>query len=126
LFEIPKNPAEVNSGAKAALGQPIELALGGLGIRSIDRVGGEYLVIAGPSGESGGFALYKWSGAAGDAPIAMKKIDFKDMHPEALFAVPGTDMIQILSDDGGREVQGIKCKDLTEVEQMFRSITVKP
>jgi hypothetical protein len=121
-----ENPAEVISGGAAALGQPIELALGGLGIRSIDRVGGEYLVIAGPYGEVGGFALYKWSGAAGDAPVAMKKIDFKDMHPEALFAVPGTDMIQILSDDGGREINGAECKTLSEVERFFRSITVKP
>jgi hypothetical protein len=122
-----ENPAEVvNSGAKAVLGQPIELPLGGLGIRSLDRVGNGYLILAGPYDNVGGFTLYKWSGAAADAPVAVKGIDFKDMHPEALFPIAGTDTVQIISDDGSRVIHGIKCKDLSEVEQFFRSITVKP
>jgi hypothetical protein len=121
-----ENPAEVIAGVKAVLGQPVELALGGLGIRSLERAGSDYLIVAGPYDDTGGFALYKWSGTAANPPVAVKGIDFEDMHPEALFAVPGTDMIQILSDDGGRKINGTECKERPESERFFRSITVKP
>jgi hypothetical protein len=121
-----ENPAKIISGAKAVLGQPIELALNGLGIRSLERVGNEYLIVAGPFDNVGGFVLYKWSGAAASPPVMVQGIDFKDLHPEALFAVPGTDMVQILSDDGEREIGGMHCKELPDSQQFFRSITLKP
>ena len=46
------NPAGVVEGARAELGDPIELDLEGRGIRSIELVGTRYLVIAGPSRSS--------------------------------------------------------------------------
>ena len=121
-----ENPAAIISGANAVLGQSIELALGGLGIRSMERVGNEYLIVAGPYDNRSGFVLYKWSGAASEPPIPVPDVKFRDFHPEALFAIPGTDMIQILSDDGAKETDEGECKMLPESEQVFRSMIVKP
>ena len=42
------NPASVVEGARAELGDPIELDLEGRGIRSLELVGTTYLVVAGP------------------------------------------------------------------------------
>src|SRR5262249_36933127 len=120
-----ENPNDVvNSGRKAVLGRPIELALGSRGIRSIELIGREYYIVAGPYDGEGGFTLYKWSGAADAQPVPVNGIDFKDMHPEALFDIGGG-KIQILSDDGERRLGGEHCKDLPEAEQRFRSIELK-
>jgi len=113
------NPQELLQGARAKFGKAIALALGGRGIRSIDRGGDAYLIVAGPFGEDSDFALYRWSGAAGDGPVRLPHIDLAGLHPEALFAIPGTDLVQILSDDGG-------CEDQAPAEKKFRSIVFKP
>jgi len=114
------NPAEVVDGkAKAQFGQGIELDLGGLAIRSMELVGLAYMIVAGPPGDRGQFALYQWSGDASDAPVQLLHEDFDGVRPEALFAIPGTRQVQLLSDDGGEHV-----KTLAEEEQTFRSVTV--
>lgn len=120
------NPAEVVEGRGAAVfGKPVELDLGGRGIRSVERVGGRYLIAAGPTGDLGSFALYQWSGQAADAAIPLHGVDLGTLRPEALFAVPDSDAVQILSDDGGVEVNGIACKDRPNVAQSFRSRLLK-
>jgi hypothetical protein len=61
--------------AVAQFGAPIQLDLGGRGIREIKRnANGEYIIIAGPCDVATGiapkdFKLYTWSGNANDAPI---------------------------------------------------------
>ena len=46
-----ENPADViDHGQRARLGAPIELDLGQRGIRSIERVGDAYVIVAGPAG----------------------------------------------------------------------------
>ena len=121
-----ENPADVVNGQKAKIGLPIELKLGGSGIRSIELVGTGYLIVAGPPGDVGNFALYRWSGKSDDAATLLPDIDFKDLRPEALFAIPQTDIVQILSDDGGVQEAGVFCKDKPKSKQSFRSITLKP
>ncbi|MDC8758839.1 DUF3616 domain-containing protein [Janthinobacterium fluminis] len=116
-----QNPAELveNGGKRAKFGSPIELDLGGRGVRSIELVGTAYLIVAGPTGDSGSFALYRWSGQRNDAAVRLAH-DFKTLRPEALFAIPGSDTVQILSDDGGEA-----CKDLPEARQTFRGAVIK-
>ncbi|MDI1259978.1 DUF3616 domain-containing protein [Aquabacterium sp.] len=117
-----ENPAEViDHGARARWGQAIQLDLGGRGIRSIDRVGAAYLIVAGPRADQGSFALYRWSGDSAQGPVLVKGVDFKGLHPEALFAVPGTQGFQVLSDDGQRQHLGLACKALPRGWQGFRS-----
>ena len=99
-----ENPSDLIEGKKARFGTPIEL--GGLqkrGIRSIERIGDAYLVVAGPTADDGTFALYRWSGNADDDANPVDA-DLKGLRPEALFAV--SHGVQILSDDGGVRLAG--------------------
>jgi hypothetical protein len=121
-----QNPAEAIAGQAARLGTPIELDLGQRGIRSIERDGTGYLIVAGPPADDGSFALFRWSGRPGDAAAPLTGIDLKGLRPEALFAVPGAGGVQLLSDDGGVKVGGVECKRLPLDRQGFRSLTVKP
>jgi hypothetical protein len=120
------NPGSIVANETAEFGEPIQLDLKGRGIRGIERIEPGYLIIAGPAGDTGQFALYRWSGDAGDQPKELDGVSFNGLHPEALFAVPGTDRVQILSDDGGEQVEGQNCKDQIEAKQSFRSIIVSP
>jgi hypothetical protein len=122
-----ENPKDLVNGKKAKFGLPITLDLGGRGIRSIELgPGSSYLVVAGPVADNGSFVLYRWSGKTGDAARALPHLDFKNLRPEALFAVPRTDLMQILSDDGGVIMDGKLCKDREKSKQSFRSMAVKP
>lgn len=120
-----ENPQDLLRGANAKFGKAFELDLGRRGVRSIDRVGNGYLIVAGPFGNgSSGFALYRWSDSGSDAPVALPHIDLGKLHPEALFAIPGTDLVQILSDDGS--VENERCASQKPPDKAFRSIVVKP
>ena len=121
-----ENPGEVIAGQRARFGPPIELDLGQRGIRSIERVGESYLIAAGPPADSGSFALFRWSGRPGDAASPLTGIKLDDLRPEALFAIPHTSQVQLLSDDGGVTIDGIKCKKLPASRQTFRSLIVTP
>jgi len=120
------NPGDVIEGKHARFGAPVELDLGRRGIRSIELVGSSYLIVAGPPGDQGSFALYRWSGQVGDAPTPVHGVDLQDLRPEALFAIPQTDRVQLLSDDGGVKMSGVACKNLPASRQTFRSLTFKP
>lgn len=121
-----RNPAGVVQGERARLGSPIELDLGQRGIRSIDLVGSSYLISAGPPADVGTFAVYRWSGRTGEAAVTINGVDLKDLRPEALFAIPQTASVQLLSDDGGLQVEGVECKRLSPARQTFRSLTFTP
>jgi hypothetical protein len=120
-----ENPQEVVRGASAKLGNPIDLDLGGKGIRSIERIGaGQYLILAGASGDGGGFALHRWSGRQADNKPPRLGAGLGTLRPEAMFAVPGTDTVQLLSDDGG--FWAAKCDKLPPGGAKFRGTVVKP
>ncbi len=85
----------------------------------MELVGEAYMISAGPHADHGGFALYRWSGKAQDKPVRLAHQDFDKVRPEALFAIPGTRKVQILSDDGGEHV-----KKLAQDKQTFQSVTI--
>lgn len=118
-----KNPERVVAGKRVKFGRPIELALDGRGIRSLERVGEVYLIVAGAHDDAGNFALYQWSGAADDPPKLLD-VDLGDLRPEALIQIPGTRSIQLLSDDGGVLVDGIECKLAPVARRTFRSLII--
>ncbi|MES2324409.1 MAG: DUF3616 domain-containing protein [Pseudomonadota bacterium] len=113
------NPAEVVEGHKARFGEAMELDLGGRAIRSMELVGLAYMIVAGPAADHGDFALYSWSGDGKEQPVQLLHEDFGQVRPEALFAIPGTRKVQILSDDGGPHVKG-----MPEKIQAFQSVTI--
>jgi IMP cyclohydrolase len=123
-----ENPNEIIHSKFARLGKPILLDLGGLGIRSIEycETIKKYLIIAGSYNNKSNFRLYKWSGISTEEPEHIKRIDFKDLHPEALIVYPKETKVQILSDDGTKRVDGQECKELDKEMRSFRSIWVNP
>jgi hypothetical protein len=126
-----ENPDEVvMQGVKAKFGQPKRPDLDGFGIRSLERVGDSYLIVAGPFGEGSDFSLRRWSGAEGEKPQIISLPALAGLAPEALFAVRGTNTVQILSDDGKfrKELHGKKCDKagFPKKERKFRSIVVTP
>lgn len=121
------NPAEVVDGKTARLGEPVRLALGGRGVRSIGYVPalGAYLIVAGLPGVGGSFDLYRWSGAATEAPVVVPGVDLAGLQPEAMIVWPGQPLrLQIFSDDGTRMIDGRMCKEQPPDKRRFRSITV--
>ncbi|MBX9774618.1 MAG: DUF3616 domain-containing protein [Xanthobacteraceae bacterium] len=122
------NPQDVIKGAQARFGDPVELALGGRGIRSIEYspASREYLIVAGPFDDAGTFALYRWSGRRDDrAPKPIPQAVFGDLRPEAMFFYPNNSTtVQFLSDDGGEPIGKQQCKDAPKAMQRFRSLSV--
>ncbi len=122
------NPKDVVMGkAKAKLGSPILLSLAGRGIRSIEYSAGrgEYLIVAGPDGVTGPFQLYRWAGSQSEAPIEVPGVSFAGLQPEALIVHPdNANTIELLSDDGTRDIRGVACKDLPVDQQVFRTLRV--
>ena len=109
------------------LPEPIRLALGGRGVRSIEYVPAlsAYLIVAGLPGVGGPFELYRWSGMPTEAPVAMPGVDMDGLQPEAMIAWPGSPVrLQIFSDDGTRMIDGKMCKEQTPEKQRFRTIEV--
>jgi hypothetical protein len=121
-----ENPHEVISGKTAVFGNPIELDLGGNGVRSIEysEVHKMYLIVAGPYNNEVEFSIYSWSGKEGVAPKKLE-VDLRGINPEAALFIPesGTRVL-LLSDDGDNKEDGTKCKDLEEAKRHFRSVLV--
>jgi len=126
-----ENPFEVLQGKRAILGDPMELPLGNLGIRSIEYwpARGFYLIVGGPhhsdSGEN--FRLFRWSGDPARAPAPVDGIDLKGFNIEAVLIYPDkNDRVQLLSDDGALKRGKKQCKKLPDKsrEKYFRSIWV--
>jgi hypothetical protein len=109
---------------------PIELPLGGLGIRSIEYARNlrAYLIVAGPrgkGGKDGAFKLYKW--AEGAAPVPLRIDIPSGLRPEALFALADGKTYGLLSDDGDEQIGGADCKDVEPAaRRKFRSIIISP
>jgi len=122
-----ENPAGVIAGQAARLGAPIALDLAGRGVRSIEYVAArqEYLIVAGPAGDSGVFGLYRWSGNPMTAPRPVPDTEFTGLQPEAL-APDGQGQVWAFSDDGSRLLDdGKACKDSAPDRQSFRGLSVR-
>ncbi len=124
----------------ATFGAPIQLDLGGRGIREIKRsASGDYLIIAGPAGPVTGtapadFRLYTWMGNAVDAPV-LRSADLTALLAggsfESIVELPGTltdtSQIQLLVDNGDTDFYNTAtaAKDLAQNNfKKFRSEVV--
>lgn len=108
------NPNAVIEGARAEFGLPIELDLGGLGVRSLGYYDDRYLIIAGKFGEGEGSKLYEWNGK--DQPRLVERVSFNSLNPEgiAFHRKNGVNEYFVLSDDGSVEIDGCACKKLKD------------
>lgn len=129
IIPISNPRAVVESGEQPRFGDAIAVKLGERGIRSIERIGNRYLIIAGPSERDAdttkNFQLYSWNGMPGvdPRPLHFDSNAFGELTPEAIFALPGKDEVMILSDDGRVDVDGEECKHAPREKRSFRAIT---
>jgi hypothetical protein len=118
------NPNRVIQGQPAQFGEAIELDLRGLGIRDIALFRNRYLLIAGVAGEQAEFKIYRWGGQ-GSAPEALHVPDLQKYSPEAVVIYPerGLKQVQLLSDDGTVEIEGVRAKHLSDpAKKSFRAV----
>ena len=124
------NPAAVvDKGTAPDLGPAFTLKLGGRALRSMDLIGinpSRYIIVAGPVADVSGFALFRWKGKGFDPEEITDGPDLTGLTLEGAMAVPGQNLVQLLSDDA--EVSGVKCDDEDDPpeKRKFRSIDVKP
>jgi hypothetical protein len=117
---------------RALFGAPIELNLGGRGVRSIEGNGTNYLIVAGPPGAGddlpppGNFKLFTWSGQTNDVPQE-HDANLTGLNPEGIVEVgPGpwsaTNLFQIISDNGTNRFYGpdVDGKDYQAKELVVR------
>ena len=117
-----ENPQALYGTGRVTFGAPIELDLGGLGVRSLSWWRGSYLIAAGPTAEGGPARLYRWGGP-GSEPRALAESVFEGSNPEAFFTAEGNDQILVLSDDGARDMGGKPCKKLKgKKHKSFRGV----
>lgn len=118
------NPDELAEGRRARFGDPMQLNLGGLGIRSLEYWHEQLLIVAGPSDAGGESFLYAWNGS-NRPPRRLETPTLNELNPEAM-AVDAEDSnvsLWIVSDDGGREFEACECKDLDDPSrQQFRTV----
>jgi hypothetical protein len=108
------NPRSVLEG-EAPKVESETIDLGGRGIRGIQRMGSEYLIVAGPIDSETSFALFRWNGET----VSPIDVDLGELNPEAVGLLDGR--ILLLSDDGREPVAGMPCKDADADLRSFRS-----
>jgi hypothetical protein len=119
-----RNPgAMIERGDPADLGGPIELDLGGRGVRAVASWRGAYWIVAGSPRGRAESRLYRWDGSG--PPVWLHSVQFGDMNPEALAeaSVNGRSGMLVLSDDGERMTAGRPCKRLKDDQaKQFRAV----
>ncbi len=119
------NPSEVVVGRPPRFGDPIQLDLGGLGLRGMGFAGGDYYVIGGPARGGREARLFSWKGGS-DTPQPVAGVSLTGLNPESICfpEVAGRQTALVLSDDGNRKVNSQDGKSLPESEQQFRAVLI--
>jgi hypothetical protein len=114
-----------NNGAPAGnpiIGSPIELDLGGRGIREMIRLSnGMYIIIAGSFDDAQMGAVYTWTGVATTAPVLIPSINIGTLNVEGVLPINisgslAADRLQVISDNGDNVYynDAIAAKDLSQ------------
>ncbi len=119
------NPREVVAGRAARLGAPVQLELGGLGLRDAVRTGSgdRVLLLAGPAEGGGKHRLFVWTEATTTVSEVAGAVP-KGFQAEGVVTVGLADARQaeILSDEGGEKIGGVRCADLKDTaRRVFRA-----
>lgn len=114
-----------NSGpaGNPTFGSPIELNLGGRGIRDLIRLSnGTYIILAGNYDNTPlNGAVYRWTGNPADAPVELPSFGITNRNAEAAVQVNvagniSLDRLQIITDNGSDDLynDGTEAKDLAQ------------
>lgn len=118
------NPEAADGDGPLRFGDPIELDLGGLGVRSLSYWRGRYLIAAGPAEGHGPHRLFGWRGPGSRAEL-LAEAPFAHASPEAFFTAENNAEILVLSDDGNRVVRGKPCKKAHKHHKRFRGVWLR-
>ena len=119
--------------AKPIFGQPMELNLGGRGIRDIVRLSnGMYIIAAGSCDGEPNSALYKWTGNKGDEPVWLDKFNTTGLNVEGIAEINengsmALDKLQVVCDEGSHILygDGVESKNLSAAPfKKFRSVVL--
>ncbi len=103
---------------------PIELNLGGRGIRDLIRLSnGTYIIIAGNYGDGAvNTVIYKWSGNKADVPVPVTNPALSSLNAEGVMPINAagqlsTEQLQIITDKGADILynDGTEAKDLSDL-----------
>jgi len=122
------NPEQLIQGQRARFGEPIQLDLGGYGVRSMGRDKDNYLIIAGSFDGDGESRAYTWAGGT-NAPTLMSGVRFPGLNPEGLTysTAEGRTEFFVLSDDGTLKIGGEDCKKVKNPAfRQFRGYALLP
>jgi hypothetical protein len=112
-----------NPSGNPTFGSPIELNLGGRGIRDMVRLSNDsYIIVAGNYDNTPlNGAIYKWTGNSSDAPTQISTLNIASLNAEACVEIfengqPALNKLQIISDNGSTEFynDGNEAKDLSQ------------
>jgi hypothetical protein len=106
------NPLALLRGEAAQFGNPIELDLGGLGIRDITwRKDHQYLIVAGPYHANQDriekHRLFLWDSASGE--LTQIPADLAELNIEAAFFFPNNKNQVVLLSDDGKDKKNFQC-----------------
>jgi hypothetical protein len=112
------NQEKIILGEKPQFLDPIELDLNGLGVRGMTSSRGQYLIAAGGATEERESVIYRWAGGR-SKPVPISLDLPADFNPEAFFTPEDRSRFMVISDDGGRALNGVSCKKLKDPQQKF-------
>ena len=121
------NPEEVINDAPPRFGDPFRLALGGTGVRGIERHGDSYILTTESDQGAKGPRLFLWNGVA-RRPAELAISLPSDFNPEAVLLFPDSGLreIHLLSDDGNARIEGENCNDLSpQKTRYFRRLILR-
>jgi hypothetical protein len=120
------NPAGLIAGQPAEFGDPMQLDLGGLGIRSITLWHDKYVIIAGSFEQGRHPRLFIWDGGA-DKPRLLGGLELTGLNPEAIAFQDeaGSERLYLVSDDGTVKIGTKDCKKLKNpFLKQFRAVCI--
>ena len=87
-FNAINTTSSSHTATSATIGAPIELDLGGRGIRDLIVLpNGTYIIVAGSYGSASAPAIFRWTGFAADVPVELPSFDLTGLNAESALPV---------------------------------------
>lgn len=122
-----RNPLEVVQGLEPIFGTPIQLNLGGIGIRGLEQFAGTYVIATESDTGKTYPQLFAWDGQTPSVRRLFAQLP-QNFNPESVLLFPDTGLseIHVLSDDSNRDVGSVSCSQLEDTNRRrFRRVILQ-